>query len=143
MRKLVSVLLSCCVIIAVLLPGITANAAYNPDFEVSSGSALLVDMETGKAVYSKDPDKQCYPASLTKIMTALITLETIPDDQLATTKYKASYDVFNELAGQNASTADIRPNEEVSVLDLLYGLLLPSGCEAAGILADSLGTGYL
>ena len=140
-NRLISAVLTICILTGVCLTGLSVSAAYTPDFAVNSEIALLVDLESEKVIYSKEPDKPWYPASLAKIMTCLITLEQIPDEELSTTMMTASVDVYNELYGQGASSAGIEVGDTTSALDLLYGLMLPSGCETALILADNIGQG--
>ena len=57
---------------------LTANVSavsFNPDFEVYSEAALLINLDTGEVIYEKNADKQLVPASLTKIMTAVLLIE--------------------------------------------------------------------
>lgn len=77
------------------------------------------------------------PASLTKIMTAVVLLDKFKGDEqkLKDTYYSAGSEAFDELYDTGASTADIQPGEEVSCYDLLAALLIPSSCEAANIIA--------
>lgn len=105
--------------------------------ELHSESAYMVNMDTGDVVIDIDSDKQRSPASLTKIMTAILLLERFDGDaeQMKKTKYSAGSEAFDELYGTGASTADIQPGEEVTCYDLLYALMLPSACEAANIIA--------
>ena len=76
MRRFIATVLSFCIVI-LCIPNLAADAAYAPDFTVSSESALLISMDSGKIIYEKNADKQLYPASLTKIMTCLLVLEAI------------------------------------------------------------------
>lgn len=107
-NRLISAVLTICILTGVCLTGLSVSAAYTPDFAVNSEIALLVDLESEKVIYSKEPDKPWYPASLAKIMTCLITLEQIPDEELSTTMMTASVDVYNELYGQGASSPGSR-----------------------------------
>lgn len=120
---------------------LAASAAYKLPFEVKSKAAYLVNTDTDTVIYEKNAHEKIYPASLTKIMTAILALEAVPD--LVNTKVTAAAYIFDELYGTGASTADIRPREEVRMIDLLYGLMLPSGCEAASIIADYVGEGNI
>lgn len=124
-------------------------AAYNFTPYVSDGeggsvpvtlyseSAYMVNLDTGDVIIDIESDKQRVPASLTKIMTAVVTLERFKDDPeaLKTTYAYGDNDAFDELYGLGASTADIRPFEEVTYYDLLCALMIPSACEAANIIA--------
>ncbi len=139
--KVISILLIIAVMLSLCFSGMTVNAAYTPDFEVNSQTALLIDMDTEKVIYAKNPDVRSYPASLAKIMTCLLTLENVPDQELATRKMTAAVGVYNDLYLQGASDAGVVVGEEVTVIDLLHGLMLKSGCETALILADNIGQG--
>ncbi len=108
-------------------------------FTVNSQAAYLVNNETGMVIYQKNAQTPMYPASLVKIMTAILAIENCSD--LEGTVVTAPYWVFDELYGQNASNADIRPGEEVRMIDLLYALMLRSACEGAGIIAGHIGNG--
>ena len=102
-------------------------------FTVNSTAVYLVNMDSGIVIYQKNADTPMYPASLAKIMTCLLVLENVDD---LTETVTTSYTVFDNLWGKNASNAGLYPGEEVRVIDLLYGLMLPSGCDAAGVLAE-------
>lgn len=96
--------------------------------EVSAESAIVINAETGEVLYEKNPDEKAYPASTTKIMTTLIALETIekldsPIDQ----KVK----VPEEAVGIEGSSIYLAAGEEVRLSDLLYGMMLRSGNDAA------------
>ncbi len=110
---------------------------FTPNTEVYSEAAYLVNLDTNTVIYEKNPDKVMYPASLTKIMTAIIAIENI--DDLSGTQIEAPSYIFDELYQTGASTADFRPREVATAEELLYGLMLQSACEAGSILADYVG----
>lgn len=140
-------------VITCSLPVTRAEAAYKVNFDVKSQAVYMVNTDTGSVVYAKNEKQRIYPASLTKIMTAIITLEKMQSvadangqslkEALENTKVTAPAYLYDEFVGQNVSTADIRQNEEVRVIDLLYALILPSACEAGSILADYFGEGEI
>lgn len=105
---------------------------FTPDFEIASEGAYLVNLDTDTVIYEKNKDKQFCPASLTKIMTAIIALENCED---LSTKVTAPVFVFDDLYGRNASNAGMSAGEEMTMEDLLYGLMLKSGCDSAGTIA--------
>lgn len=83
-----------------------------------------------------------YPASLTKIMTAILTLENCPDlSVLVPYKLSVQDEIYqqNVAAGGNISVAGFSAYEEISIKDLLYASLIQSGNEAAAILGDYVG----
>lgn len=100
---------------------------------INSSNALLIDLESEKILFDKNSTKDIYPASMTKIMTAVTVLEHVKD---LNEKVILNKEMFNSLYYENASMAGFLPGEDVSVIDLLYGLLLPSGGECAVGLAE-------
>ncbi len=114
-------------------------AADQPEEEILAHSAYLINTDTGKVVYQKNSKDKMYPASITKIMTAVLLLESVSD--LDGTTATATSEDIEDLYGTGASTADIRIGETLSMRDYLYAMLIPSGNEAANIVADTLGPG--
>ena len=98
---------------------INLNTLYSP-------YAVLVDLESGNVLAEQNSTERMYPASLTKIMTALITIEETEDMEQTTT---LPSDIFPSLYEENASLAGFQPGETVTWKDLLYGVMLPSGAE--------------
>ena len=118
--------------------GLKASAVtFTPNFVVESDAAYLVNLDKNMVLYEKNADKRCYPASLTKIMTAILVLENIPD--LDNTYIEAPLVVFDELYMTGASTCDYSRGEVASANDLMHAMLMASACEAAGTLAYYVG----
>lgn len=142
MRKLKKKLL-CLVLLAGLacLFATQGFAAFTPPFDVNADAVYMVNLDTGIVVYAKNETTPRPPASLTKMMTALLLAENVAD--LDGTQVTAPGYIFDELYGLNVSTADIWPYETVTARSLLYGMMLPSGNEAASITADYLGGGNM
>lgn len=92
-----------------------------------SNNAILVRLEDEKVLMQKNAEEKVYPASLTKIMTAVAAIENI--DNL-NEEILLDSSVFQELYEANASMAGFQPGERVKAIDLLYGALLPSGAES-------------
>lgn len=99
-----------------------------------SEHAIMLSLDDGNVLYEKTSKEKTYPASLTKIMTALIAIEELPD---LTQPIGLTHADFNGLYEQGAALAGFRAGEEVPAVDLLYGTLLPSGAEAATALAHA------
>ncbi len=117
------------VLLAVLFLTPTAYALEEPVLDARN--ALLMDETNGRMLYGKAEKEKAYPASITKIMTALVTLEHCSD-------LEATVEVLEEDfqgVASDASKAGFKVGEVVRILDLLYGLMLPSGNEAANVLA--------
>lgn len=107
---------------------------FNPA-DLSSKAFLLADFESGAILAEQNSLEKLNPASLTKVMTALLSLEHYPDLQ-------ANYEVdavdakkYEELYVLQASLAGFNLGDTVSVEGLLYGVMLPSGADACHILA--------
>ncbi|MER2122073.1 MAG: serine hydrolase [Solibacillus sp.] len=103
------------------------------DINLHSSNAILVNLDENKVLLDKNSDEVIYPASLTKIMTVLVAIEYIPNLQ---EKIVLPKNIFNDLYEENASMAGFLPNEQVTLEDLLYGSMLPSGAEASIGLAE-------
>ena len=139
-KRTLSIITAAAVLMSLLctLFSYTASAiTFNPNFTISSEAAVMINLDKDTVVYSKNADKKMYPASLTKIMTAMVVLDNVQD--LDNTYFEAPLAVFDELYGQNASAVGLERGEIVSVTDLLYSLMLKSACESAGILAYHVG----
>ena len=99
---------------------------------LTSKSAAVLDLESGQIVYARGTRRRA-PASLTKLMTALVTVETTSDlEQRAS----LSSQCYSNLIAANAAMAGFAPGEAVTIRDLLHGLLLSSGADAADALAE-------
>lgn len=110
---------------------------FTPNFTVASEAAVLINLDKDIVVYEKNPMKKMYPASLTKIMTAIVVLDHV--DDLDNTSFEAPLVVFDELYGQGASSVGYSRGEVITVTDLMYSMLMASACESAGILAYNVG----
>lgn len=115
-------------------PAERTSTAASPS--ISAKQALLMDASTGEILYEKDSTSKAYPASTTKIMTALLTIETVEElHSDLTQKVK----IPAEAVGVEGSSIYLAPEEAVSIEDLLYGLMLRSGNDAATALAGIIG----
>ncbi len=108
----------------VVLPAINIDQTDAP--RVYGTSVIVTDMNTGTVLYEKNADKVRQPASVTKILTCLVVLENLPLDQEI---------VVPEGIELNGSVMGVMPGEKLTVEQLLYGLMLPSGNDAAEVLA--------
>ena len=99
---------------------------------IHSGSVLVMARHSRQVLAEKNAHQSVYPASLTKIMTAVIATDKLPDLDARVT---VPGDFFKFLEQSHASVAGFKPGESVSVRDLLYGVLLPSGADASLTLA--------
>ena len=100
---------------------------------VNSSNVVLMDVKSGKVIGEMNGEDRIYPASMTKIMTAIVALESFSDLDREIT---LSEDIFYALDGQDATQAGFQPGESVRIRDLVYGVILPSGAECCLALAD-------
>lgn len=102
------------------------------DSQVSSPYAALLDVDNHEIIAGKQADTKIYPASMTKVMTLIVVTDNI--DKIPQT-YTFEFEMLNRLFREEASVAGFLEGETVDVEDLLYGLVLPSGADAAEALA--------
>lgn len=102
--------------------------------EINSQNVLIYDLSEDKIIYEKNSDIKTSIASLTKILTSMVAIENIPN-------LDESIEVTNKMLSNiywNASRAGLKNGDIVTYKDLLYALLLPSGADAAQVLALNL-----
>ena len=110
----------------------------NANFDIKARTAILQDFLSGEILYEKDPDKSIYPASMTKIMTAIIAFELIKSGDLDfDDKFIISENAWR-LSSAGYSSMFIMVNDEVSVEDLLKGIIIASGNDACVALAEGI-----
>lgn len=113
---------------------ITPTVVHAESPTINSKAAILVEVSTGRILYEKNSTKQLYPASTTKVMTAILVLEKCNLTDMVT---------INETALGNLPsgyvTCDLQVDEEISVNDLLYALMVKSANDAAYVLAEHVG----
>ncbi len=93
--------------------------------QVSAKSAILYDKTANKILFEKNPDDRCYPASTTKLVTAIVALENVSPETVFTVGTEI------QLIGENSSTAYLVEGSTLTLNDLIYAMLLPSGNDAA------------
>lgn len=113
-----------------------AAALEEPDIQCKA--ALLVDAHTGSVVYAKNEHQELYPASLTKIMTCLLTLEAIDKGKLDMHQAVTASASALEGLPSDGSTAGIQAGEVMTVEHLLYCMMVVSANEASQILAETI-----
>lgn len=136
--RFLSVLCTLVILVCAFAP--TAGAvSFTNKVATKSDSILLVNTDTGQTVYEKEADTKRYPASTTKIMTYIVVIENI--DDIENTKITIKKSVLDELEGTGSSVANLQYHigKEMTVKDLLYSMMVPSGNDAAMMLADYVG----
>lgn len=117
-----------------LLP---APAAALDDPDIQARHVILLDGSFDEVLYNKNGEEKAYPASITKVMTALLVLEAIEAGQMTADTMVTASQTSQQGLSIYGSTQNIKPGETMSVKDLLYCLLVPSANEAANILAEA------
>ncbi len=100
---------------------------------IQAAAGVVLDMDTGAFLYSKNCDRQLYPASITKIMTCLLVLENADLDAVMTCS-----SIVYEL-DENASNTGLSEGEQMTIRDALYTLMLESANDTANALAEYVG----
>ena len=126
-KKLCSFLLTFAIFASIL--SINTYAAEPP--QINAKGAIIGEMKTGEVVYEFNADEKLYPASTTKIMTAIIALENCSEDEIITVSSTA----ISGLA-ESGSSVLLKEGEQMRFIDMLTYLLVSSGNDAANALAE-------
>lgn len=130
MKKVVALI----IVFLVLVIPVTAFAQVTSivpfdDTKANAGTVMLFNAETGQEIYSKNADTKIYPASTTKLMTALIAAESGKlDDEVKVGEEVTAF-------GEESSLMNLKAGETIPARDLLYGMMLVSGNDAAAAMA--------
>lgn len=122
-----------CLALMLWITPMTALAAseWPSGVSIQADGGIVMDADTGTVLYGKNMDQTYYPASITKILTALIVIESCDLDETVTFSHDAVYNVE-----QGSSNAGIDEGDQLTVRDCLYALLLASANESANALAE-------
>lgn len=122
--------------ISAILGTIPAQATEVP--ALTCESAVLIDAKTGNILYEKNSEKVMFPASTTKIMTAIVAFDAISNGEIALdTPLTLSQAAFDTLA-TDGSSIGLKVGETMTLEGLLQGLLLASGNDAAAVIAEGI-----
>jgi len=116
-------------LIAVFSVNFRALSYADEAVQINAEACILGEVSTGKIIYSKDADKKMYPASMTKILTALVALDYYDYDSLITVG-----DEINSVPYDSSKAGHTR-GETLSVLNLMRGLIIPSGNDTSAVIA--------
>lgn len=111
-----------------------STVSISPD-KLNSPNVILIRLKDHAILMQKNSEEKIYPASLTKIMTAIVAIENLPNLK---EEIRLTNSTFQGLYEADASMTGFQPGEKVSAIDLLYGALLPSGAESCIGLADQI-----
>lgn len=144
MKKLkifLSFLIIFCTLLACL--PVTASASFPADLETTSEGIILINLDTNTVVYEKNADMRLAPASITKVLLARMFIDHVGIDQLDHVRITVPAYCIDALYGTNSSLGGLQRNETVTAYQLLCFLLIPSGNDAAMVIADYLGNGNI
>ena len=130
-RRILSVFLLTVLLSVSFLP--TAYA----ELDLTAEAVLLVDTKDDTILYEKRATDRMYPASITKVMTAILVLEAVERGELSMDQMVTVSRGVIENLDPEASNVGLEPGEQMSVKDLLYCTLLVSACEACDVLAEA------
>lgn len=136
MRKAMMFLLTF-LIVAVSLPCLGASAEWAPPTAPASADIYLINDETGTVLFRKNADQKVAPYSITKLTTAILTMQKYKDS--LNTVITVQRSDLTPLAGSSSSLMDLKPGQQLTVEQLLDGLLIYSGNDAANVLARAVG----
>lgn len=137
MKRLFSIFISILMILSTLALPLSASASpiYHPSEKVYADSYMLISLDDDSypVVAQKNQDKKKYPASLTKIVTAMVTIDKVKDLSSTTIVTDSA---LSTLAGTGAQVAGLKAGEMVSIEELLYLTMVHSACDACEVLAE-------
>ena len=123
-------------LILILLISLTTKLFSNPNIQARTG--ILVDYHSDEILFELDPDAQIYPASMTKIMTAIIAFDLIKANKLSLDDQFTVSENAWRLSQAGYSSMFIMINDQVSVENLLKGIIIASGNDACVALAEGI-----
>lgn len=133
-RKISISIITLAVFLSIITPlSLPASAATNPD--VDAGAAILAESETGQVLYAKNEHMRMYPASITKVMTALVALDAYQNGQVALNDIVTMPDNLYFDIAPDGSSQNLQPEEEMTFENLLYCTLMASANEACNAIA--------
>ncbi len=123
-------------IIFFIIFGISFPSLANPNIDARTG--ILIDYHSDKILYESDPDSQIYPASMTKIMTSIVAFDLLKNNKLSLDDMFVVSENAWRLSQSGYSSMFIMVNDQVSVEDLLKGIIIASGNDACVALAEGI-----
>ncbi|WP_040951260.1 D-alanyl-D-alanine carboxypeptidase family protein [Gorillibacterium massiliense] len=137
LKKGIPTLLSLLMFLLILSPSALADEKKAPaiDYAPNARSAVLIDADTGTVIQEKNKDEKLPPASITKIMTMLLTIEAVDSGKLKLTDKVRTSDFAASMGG---SQIFLEPGEEMTVDDMLKGIAMASGNDASVAMAEKL-----
>ncbi len=112
-----------------------------PADSIYASYAALADLSTGKIIASRKADEVIYPASMTKVMTLIVVVENLPNEESLQDLITVSQEIYDDMKRQGSSGIGMEPGEKMTVESMLYALILKSdgiaACELAKYVAGN------
>ena len=124
---------------SVVISGIAPAASASQAPALNGKNVVLADLNTGRVIYSKDPDSVVTPASLTKIMTVLLAVESVERGEHSLDEMVTAGEDCRAGLDEESSSAEIVPGEQLTFRDLLYCSMIQSASDACNVLASLIG----
>ena len=124
-------------LITILITFFISNSAHS-NIDIKARTAILQDFLSGEILYEKEPDRSIYPASMTKIMTSIIAFDLIKSGDLTLDEKFIISEKAWRLSTSGYSSMFVMVNDEVSVENLLRGIIVASGNDACVALAEGI-----
>ena len=122
--------------ILIIFMSLIAYSYANPTINARTG--ILIDFHSDKILYESDPDAQIYPASMTKIMTSIVAFDLLKNNKLSLDDMFVVSENAWRLSQSGYSSMFIMVNDQVSVEDLLKGIIIASGNDSCVALAEGI-----
>ena len=136
-KRIFFIILTFCLCFSLVFSGFSVSAYEVTGFEITANAGMLISLDTEEILYSKNIDKKVYPASIAKIMSAIVVLESdkfVPEQKIAMTEEIDSY-----VTGTGLSVSNIKVGEEITHLDLIYTVLMSSFADCTYLAAIYVG----
>lgn len=132
---LLMTMLACCTVVLPAFAASEKNGENKAELETTAESAVLMDYLTGKVLYAKQPHKELPMASVTKLMTLLLTVEAIEEGKI---KLSETIVASENAAGMGGSQIYLEPGEEMTVEDMLIAIAVGSANDACVAMAEKI-----
>lgn len=136
-KKIFSIFFACFLVICTVFSPISASAYEVTTFDITAEAGMLVSLDTGEILWEKNADQKMYPASITKIMTAILMVES--DKWNPEAKVTLSKSALKLTLGTGLAVSLLQEGEEFTQLDLLYMVLMSSFGDCAYLAAEVYG----
>ena len=146
MKKIANFLLFTLLTMTILLNPFVAEtvhaAEFDPGIELNSHAAAVVNLDTGVTVFTKNGNERMEPASVTKIVVAMMLLESVENvAELKTINITVHPYIIDKLFGTNSSLSGLQKNETLTAEQMIHCMMIPSGNDASMAIAHHLGDG--